>query len=78
MPVYARFRAEGRLAPEGLVYVSSWVSEDLTHCYQVMEAEKRELLEEWMARWEDVVEFEVVPVVTSGEASTKVKEIGER
>lgn len=68
-PVYRRFRAEGRLAPEGLRYVASWVSADLARCYQVMECEDRGLLDQWMAAWADLVEFEVHPVVTSAEAS---------
>jgi hypothetical protein len=69
LPVYRRFRDRGRMAPDGLRYVSSWVSEDLRRCYQVMESEKRELLEGWMANWQDIVEFEVIPVMTSAEAA---------
>ena len=68
-PVYRRFRERGRLAPEGLRYVSSWVTADLAHCYQVMECEDRALLDEWMAAWRDLVDFEVVPVITSAEAA---------
>lgn len=71
-PVYARFREQGRLAPEGLRYVSSWVTRDLKHCYQVMETDDPALLREWISRWEDLVEFEVIPVVTSAEASAAV------
>jgi hypothetical protein len=71
-PVYARFRERGRLAPEGLRYVSSWVDETLTTCYQVMEADDRRLLDEWMAAWDDLVAFEVIPVVTSQEAAERV------
>ena len=70
-PVYERFRARGRLAPEGLRYVSSWVTEDLTRCYQVMECDDRSLLDAWMAAWSDLVEFEVLPVVTSAEAAAR-------
>ncbi len=66
--VYERFRARGRLAPDGLRYVSSWVTSDLTRCYQVMECDDPALLEQWMAAWADLVEFEVMPVVTSAEA----------
>lgn len=77
-PVYARFRSQGRLAPEGLVYISSWVSEDLKVCYQLMEADKRELLDEWIGNWEDLVDFEVVPVMTSSEASKKVLELDDQ
>lgn len=71
-PVYQRFREQGRLAPEGLRYVSSWVTRDLKHCYQVMETDDPALLREWISRWEDLVEFEVIPVVTSAEASAAV------
>jgi len=74
-PVYTRFHEQGRLAPEGLAYVSSWVSEDLKTCYQMMETDKRELLDEWIANWRDLVDFEVVPVITSAEASVRVSEL---
>lgn len=67
-----RSNARGRLAPEGLHYVSSWVTEDLTRCYQVMECEDRALLDVWMAAWSDLVEFEVYPVVTSADAAARV------
>ena len=72
VPVYARFRAQGRLAPEGLNYVSSWVTDDLTRCYQVMECDDRALLDAWLAAWSDLVEFEVHPVMTSAEAAARV------
>lgn len=72
-PVYRRFRDHGRLAPEGLVYVNSWVSDDLTTCWQVMESPDRATLEAWIARWNDLVEFEVVPVVTSPAAAAAVE-----
>jgi len=69
LPVYRRFRDRGRLAPEGLHYVSSWVTEQRDRCYQVMECDDRALLEEWMAQWIDLTEFEVIPVMTSAEAA---------
>ena len=72
LPVYERFREKGRLAPEGLNYVVSWVDEKLEVCWQIMETEDRALLQEWMANWEDLVEFEVFPVITSREASERV------
>ena len=72
VPVYRRFRDRGRLAPEGLRYVSSWVTQDLTRCYQVMECEDRSLLDRWMANWRDVTDFEVVSVMTSAEAAASV------
>lgn len=72
LPVYRRFRDRGRLAPEGLRYLASWVTGDLRRCYQVMECEDRVLLTGWMASWEDLVEFEVIPVVTSAQAAAAV------
>jgi len=72
VPVYRRFRDRGRLAPDGLRYLGSWVTEDLTRCFQVMECEDRALLEQWMARWQDLVDFEVLPVLTSAEAQARV------
>ena len=70
-PVYRRFREQGRLAPEGLAYVSSWVTTDLARCYQVMECDDRALLDAWSARWSDLVEFEVIAVITSPEAAAR-------
>lgn len=72
LPVYRRFRDHGRQQPEGLVYRASWVSQDLTRCYQLMECDDPALLEEWMSRWSDVMSFDVVPVVTSAEAVATV------
>jgi len=69
VPVYRRFRDSGRLAPEGLTYVSSWVDHDLERCYQLMETADRRLLDEWIANWSDIVDFEVHPVMTSREAA---------
>jgi hypothetical protein len=72
VPVYRRFRDHGRLTPEGLTYVSSWVDHKLERCYQVMEAEDRSLLDQWMANWNDVVDFDVCPVISSKEAAERV------
>ena len=71
-PVYRRFRERGRLAPAGLHYVSSWVTDDLRTCYQVMECDDRRLLDEWLGNWSDIVDFECIPVMTSPEAASKV------
>lgn len=72
VPIYDRFRTQGRLMPEGLEYISSWITEDLTRCYQVMEAPDRALLEQWMARWSDLMEFEVMPVLSSAEVQKRL------
>jgi len=68
VPVYRRFRDQGRLAPEGLRYVASWVTDDFLRCFQIMECENPELLERWTARWQDLIDFEIAPVMTSAEA----------
>jgi hypothetical protein len=72
VPVYRRFRDRGRLAPEGLGYVSSWVDTNLQGCYQVMETGDRRLLDEWLSHWSDIVDFEVHPVITSAEAAERI------
>ncbi len=71
-PVYRRFRDHGRLAPDGLTYVASWVDLSVSTCFQVMECEDRSLLEAWIARWCDLVDFEVIPVMTSAEAANSI------
>jgi len=72
VPVYRRFRERGRLAPPGVTYISSWVTADLERCFQIMESPNRALLDEWLAHWTDLVDFEVLPVVTSAEAAASV------
>ena len=72
VPVYRRFRDRGRLAPAGLSYVSSWVNEELDRCYQLMETEDRVLLDQWIANWSDIVDFEVHSVISSKEAAEKI------
>ena len=72
VPVYRRFRDQGRLAPEGLRYVASWVTDDFRQCFQIMECENRQLLAQWTARWEDLIGFEIIPVMTSAEAVAAV------
>ena len=72
LPVYRRFRDQGRLAPEGLEYVSSWVDEAYHICYQVMRTSDRALLDAWIANWSDLVDFEVIPVMTSADAAAGI------
>lgn len=69
--VYDRFRERGRMAPDGLQYISSVVTSDGSRCYQVMTCEDPSLLETWMAAWRDLVSFEVVPVISSAEAAQR-------
>ena len=70
--VYRRFRERGRMAPDGLVYVSSWVDDALQRCYQVMETDDRALLDTWIEKWSDLVDFEIHPVISSKEAAERV------
>jgi len=72
VPVYRRFRERGRLMPEGVNYVSSWVDEKLERCFQLMEAGDRDLLDEWVSNWNDVADFEIYPVISSSEAAERV------
>ena len=61
--VYRRFRDKGRLMPDGLTFVSSWVQADLSRCFQLMECDDITLLQKWVAEWSDLTSFEIVPVV---------------
>ena len=72
VPVYRRFRDHGRMIPDGLRWVSSWVTADLGRCYQLMECDDPALLGQWTARWADLADFEIIPVVTSAEAAAIV------
>lgn len=68
VPVYQRFRKRGRLMPAGLTYVASWVEQNFARCYQIVECGDVWLLHGWTAEWSDLVDFEVVAVMTSAEA----------
>ncbi|MEV0457239.1 DUF3303 domain-containing protein [Catellatospora methionotrophica] len=68
-PVYERAREQGRMMPEGLRYVDSWVDAGFTRCFQLMECDDLSMLMTWISRWSDLVDFEVVPVVTSAQAA---------
>lgn len=67
-PVYRRFREQGRMMPEGLKYIESWIDVNFARCFQLMECDDPRLFEPWVARWEDLMDFEIVPVITSKEA----------
>jgi hypothetical protein len=66
--VYRRFRDRGRLMPDGLRYVSSWVETNWDRCFQLMECEDPALFDHWIAQWADLMEFEVVAVIPSKDA----------
>lgn len=67
-PIYQRLSEKGRMMPEGLVYVNSWIADDFSVCYQLMETKDVSLFDEWISHWKDLMEFEVFPVITSAEA----------
>ena len=71
-PVYARVRERGRMLPQGLAYLDSWIDErSLDRCFQLMETDDPILLDEWAANWSDLVEFEIVPVIGSADAAAR-------
>lgn len=67
--VYRRYRERGRMMPDGLRYVDSWVEPGFDRCFQLMECDDPALFRQWTVHWQDLVEFEVVPVVSSKEAA---------
>jgi len=70
--MYERFDKKGRMMPEGVVYINSWIDEEVTTCYQIMESESEDKLKEWIRNWDDLVDFEIIPVITSAQAKAKV------
>ena len=71
-PVSARVAEQGRLLPPGLTYLESWIDErGLDRCFQLMETEDPSLFDQWIANWSDLVEFEIVPVMSSAEAAAR-------
>lgn len=69
--IYRRLEESGRHMPAGLTYAGSWITDDLSRCYQVMECDDPALLDEWISHWADLMDFEVVPVISSSEAKAK-------
>ena len=63
--VYRRVRDQGRSLPEGLRYIGSWIEANLDRCFQVMECDDVRLLQRWVTSWNDLIEFEIVPVAPS-------------
>jgi hypothetical protein len=69
--IYRRFAAQGRMLPAGLAYLDSWITADLTTCFQLMETDDFARFAEWTRRWDDLMDFEIVPVVSSQEARSQ-------
>jgi len=70
--LYERFAEKGRLMPGGVNYINSWITEDMSTCYQVMESISAEKINEWIGHWDDLSDFEVIPVMSSAEAKAKI------
>ncbi len=74
LPAYRRFRDQGRMLPDGVTYVGSWVEAGFARIFQLMEADDLAALQQWILRWRDLVDFEVVPVVASADMVGAVAE----
>ena len=70
--LYQRFDENGRMLPDGVKYINSWINEDITVCYQLMESDSLDKLNEWISNWNDIVDFELIPVISSSEAKNRV------
>lgn len=70
--VYQRFRERGRMLPAGLNYLDSWVEPNYDRCFQLMSCDSPDLFQEWISHWDDLVHFEIVPVLSSKEADARV------
>jgi hypothetical protein len=73
--IYRRLRAQGRMMPNGLNYISSWIDSELKVCYQLMETEDPALFARWTENWDDLMDFKIVPVRTSAETAAMVEEL---
>jgi hypothetical protein len=70
-PIGERFRQNGRMLPDGVSYVASWIDSSSARCFQIMEAQHQELLNAWISCWDDLIDFEIIPVLTSAEFWSK-------
>jgi len=73
--VYQRSYSKGRMLPDGLKYVASWTEKNFDRCFQVMECDDPSLFQKWMANWNDLIDFEILPVMTSSEAAALFKKL---
>lgn len=73
--IYARAKEKGRMLPDGLKYVDSWVEATLGRCFQLMECDDPRLFQEWVIRWQDLVDFEIVPVVPSKQTAETINSV---
>lgn len=73
--IYRRLREQGRMMPEGLTFVSSFVAADFSRCFQLMECSDVALLQRWVAQWSDIMAFDIVPVVTGKETAAALDDL---
>ena len=73
--VYSRSRERGRMLPNGLRYIDSWVEANLHRCFQLMECDDARLFQEWVIHWQDLIEFEIVPVVASKQTTEAISNL---
>lgn len=71
--VYHRVREKGRMLPEGLKYVGSWVEANCNRCFQLMECDDASMFQKWVIQWEDLVDFEIIPVVESKQTAKEIE-----
>ena len=69
--LYQRFDDKGRMLPDGVKYIDSWINEDVTICFQLMESSSKELLNVWIDYWKDLADLEIIPVISSADAKKK-------
>jgi hypothetical protein len=67
--IYRRFRDKGRMMPDGVRFHGSWVSADMSRCFQLMQSDDVTLLQRWVAEWADLAGFEIIPVVSGQETA---------
>lgn len=70
--LYKRFDEKGRMLPEGVTYINSWINEQISTCYQVMESDSEEKIHQWINMWNDFADFEIIPVISSAAAKAKI------
>jgi hypothetical protein len=70
--IYKRFEEKGRMMPDGVRYINSWIDEDVKTCYQLMESDSMDKLNEWISIWNDLSDFEIIRVISSAQAKEKV------
>lgn len=70
--LYKRFDENGRMLPQGVYYIDSWIDENVEKCYQLMKSESLEALKIWISYWDDLADFEIIPIISSNEAKLKV------